>query len=106
MKFTHQIKFNSVPEWRDHYIDYAHLKKIIYAIAKAEADEQQQHHLDEEHPLLSRPQTAHGEKVGTCSGISLLISQAAFWNLHYSTILQECIKGSPAGQHLLMMKAT
>ncbi|GAX73558.1 hypothetical protein CEUSTIGMA_g1009.t1 [Chlamydomonas eustigma] len=63
MKFTHQIKFNSVPEWRDHYIDYAHLKKIIYAIAKAEADEQQQHHLDEEHPLLTRQQTAHGEKV-------------------------------------------
>ena len=48
MKFTHQIKFNSVPEWRDHYIDYAHLKKIIYAISKAEADEQQHGH-DEEH---------------------------------------------------------
>jgi hypothetical protein len=38
MKFTHQLKFNSVPEWREHYIQYAHLKKYIYALAKREAD--------------------------------------------------------------------
>lgn len=38
MKFTHQLKFNSVPEWREHYIQYAHLKKYIYALAKKEAD--------------------------------------------------------------------
>ncbi|KAG2486184.1 hypothetical protein HYH03_015147 [Edaphochlamys debaryana] len=40
MKFTHQLKFNSVPEWREHYIQYAHLKKYIYALAKKEADHQ------------------------------------------------------------------
>lgn len=54
MKFTHQIKFNSVPEWRDHYIDYAHLKKLIYAIAK---EEQHVHGHEEDHlghPLLTR----------------------------------------------------
>jgi phosphate transporter len=34
MKFSHLLKFNTVPEWRDHYIHYAVLKKIIYAIAK------------------------------------------------------------------------
>nr|ADI46909.1 PTC1m [Volvox carteri f. nagariensis] len=38
MKFTHQLKFNSVPEWREHYIQYAHLKKYIYALAKKEAN--------------------------------------------------------------------
>lgn len=38
MKFTHQLKFNSVPEWREHYIQYGHLKKYIYALAKKEAD--------------------------------------------------------------------
>lgn len=40
MKFTHQLKFNSVPEWREHYVQYAHLKKYIYALAKREADAQ------------------------------------------------------------------
>lgn len=36
MKFTHSLKFNAVPEWRDHYLAYAALKKIIYAITSAE----------------------------------------------------------------------
>lgn len=26
MKFSHQIKFNSVADWKDHYIHYANLK--------------------------------------------------------------------------------
>ena len=98
MQFTHQIKFNSVPvspglggdilfiercrflsrlpfslqEWRAHYIDYPHLKKIIYAIAKAEADELQVH--DEEHlghPLLpgemENKVTAPGDSLGADS---------------------------------------
>ena len=53
MKFTHQLKFNSVPEWKEHYIHYNVLKKIVYAIAKAEADEVKAN--DEEHiePLLA-----------------------------------------------------
>ncbi|KAG2437638.1 hypothetical protein HYH02_011277 [Chlamydomonas schloesseri] len=48
MKFTHQLKFNSVPEWREHYIQYGHLKKYIYALAKKEADLQAGGHDDEE----------------------------------------------------------
>ena len=51
-RFLSRLPF-SLQEWRAHYIDYPHLKKIIYAIAKAEADELQVH--DEEHlghPLL------------------------------------------------------
>lgn len=31
MKFSHSLKFNVVPEWQDHYLNYPGLKKIIYA---------------------------------------------------------------------------
>ncbi|KAG0225625.1 low-affinity phosphate transporter [Actinomortierella wolfii] len=34
MKFSHQLQFNVVPEWADHYIAYSNLKKIIYQIEK------------------------------------------------------------------------
>ena len=30
MKFTHDLKFNKAPDWKDQYIDYWHLKKLIY----------------------------------------------------------------------------
>ena len=35
MKFSHSIQLNASPEWREHYLAYSHLKKIIYAIEKA-----------------------------------------------------------------------
>lgn len=28
MKFSHQLKFNSVADWKDHYVHYANLKKV------------------------------------------------------------------------------
>jgi hypothetical protein len=31
MKFSQQIIFNSVPEWKDNYINYAQLKRLIYS---------------------------------------------------------------------------
>lgn len=31
MKFSHSLKFNVVPEWQDHYLNYPGLKKVIYA---------------------------------------------------------------------------
>lgn len=34
MKFSHSLHFNSVPEWRDGYLDYDHLKKTIYTLEK------------------------------------------------------------------------
>ncbi|KAF9344604.1 low-affinity phosphate transporter, partial [Mortierella sp. AD094] len=34
MKFSHQLQFNVVPEWADHYLAYSNLKKIIYQIEK------------------------------------------------------------------------
>ncbi|KAG0252916.1 low-affinity phosphate transporter [Mortierella polycephala] len=34
MKFSHQLQFNAVPEWADHYIAYSNLKKIIYQVEK------------------------------------------------------------------------
>lgn len=62
MKFTHQLKFNTVPEWRDHYIHYAALKKILYSIAKREQHEIQHGHEEDSHlaPLLP------GEKAVSC----------------------------------------
>lgn len=39
MKFTHTLKFNAVPEWREYYLAYPALKKIIYAITSAEYHE-------------------------------------------------------------------
>eukprot|EP00955_Chlamydomonas_euryale_P065643 359300-Chlamydomonas_euryale.AAC.6 len=59
MKFSHQLKFNTVPEWRDNYIHYAGLKHIVYAIAKAEA-QREQHGTDTDEGHLSG--TGH-EKV-------------------------------------------
>lgn len=36
LQFSHQLKFNSVADWKDHYIHYANLKKLIYEIARLE----------------------------------------------------------------------
>ncbi|KAL2913529.1 low-affinity phosphate transporter [Polyrhizophydium stewartii] len=35
MKFSRSIELNASPEWRDYYLAYSHLKKLIYAIEKA-----------------------------------------------------------------------
>lgn len=32
MKFSLSLKYNSVPEWQDKYINYSHLKKIVYEL--------------------------------------------------------------------------
>lgn len=44
MKFTHVLKFNSVPEWREAYINYPLLKKHILAASTAEAYEAYEGH--------------------------------------------------------------
>ena len=36
MKFSHALKFNANSAWKDHYINYNRLKKLIY---KKEAEE-------------------------------------------------------------------
>ena len=36
MKFSHALKFNANSAWKDHYINYTRLKKLIY---KKEAEE-------------------------------------------------------------------
>ncbi|SCV00838.1 LAMI_0G07624g1_1 [Lachancea mirantina] len=30
MKFSHSLKYNSVPGWQEHYLNYSQLKKLIY----------------------------------------------------------------------------
>ncbi|GFH22610.1 SPX domain-containing protein, partial [Haematococcus lacustris] len=56
MKFSHQLKFNSVADWKDHYVSYANLKKIIYDIARLEQLQNQDRHSleyeDGREPLL------------------------------------------------------
>jgi hypothetical protein len=37
MKFTEQLKFNSVPEWKDYYMNYSQLKGIIDNICRIES---------------------------------------------------------------------
>lgn len=44
MKFTHVLKFNSVPEWREAYINYPLLKKLVLAASTAEAYEAYEGH--------------------------------------------------------------
>ncbi|AAS53999.2 AFR628Cp [Eremothecium gossypii ATCC 10895] len=36
MKFSHSLKYNAVPEWQDHYLNYSGLKKLIYALQAEE----------------------------------------------------------------------
>ena len=47
MKFTHQLKFNRAPDWKDSYMDYWHLKSLIYkneltAVQKSATDPERQ----------------------------------------------------------------
>eukprot|EP00892_Ulva_mutabilis_P010916 jgi/Ulvmu1/8197/UM041_0006.1 len=42
MKFAHQLTFNTNPDWRQSYIDYNKLKRLIYTIERVEAEE---HHV-------------------------------------------------------------
>lgn len=39
MKFTHVLKFNAVPEWKEYYINYPVLKKLIIQANSAESHE-------------------------------------------------------------------
>ncbi|RKP27366.1 SPX domain-containing protein, partial [Syncephalis pseudoplumigaleata] len=63
VKFSHQLKFNAVPEWSDHYVAYPQLKKLIYqlerhVLARAAGDEET---LAENRPLLDAHHRANDE---------------------------------------------
>lgn len=32
MRFSHFLKYNAVPEWQNHYMDYSELKNLIYTL--------------------------------------------------------------------------
>lgn len=36
MRFSHFLKYNAVPEWQNHYIDYVALKNLIYTLQSDE----------------------------------------------------------------------
>ncbi|KAF7728899.1 low-affinity phosphate transporter [Apophysomyces ossiformis] len=40
MKFAHSLVLNAVPEWIDQYVDYDHLKKIVYQVERTQVQQQ------------------------------------------------------------------
>ncbi|ODV94359.1 hypothetical protein PACTADRAFT_76968 [Pachysolen tannophilus NRRL Y-2460] len=40
MKFSHSLQFNAVPEWKEHYLNYPSLKKLIYSLANGNPQSQ------------------------------------------------------------------
>ena len=50
MKFSHTLSLNANPDWADHYIDYAALKKLIHEIESSEIgdSEDENHHPGQE----------------------------------------------------------
>lgn len=41
MKFDQSLRYNTVPEWISHYIDYSALKRLIYSLEKLSIDRMQ-----------------------------------------------------------------
>ena len=62
MKFSHALKFNANSAWKDHYINYNRLKKLIY---KKEAEETQG-------MSLNMPDIANRTSIGRTPSSSLL----------------------------------
>lgn len=62
MKFTHNLKFNKAPDWKDNYIDYWHLKNLIY---KNERTAAVQRHLstDPERQQLLSPMSTNRQAM-------------------------------------------
>ncbi len=57
MKFSHALKFNANSAWKDHYINYNRLKKLIY---RKEAEETKG-------LSLNFPDVANRTSIGTVS---------------------------------------
>jgi phosphate transporter len=85
MKFTHQLKFNAIPEWKEHYINYPLLKKIIYATRAAECqDAYDGIPLDEEYAggaaggsFLRSPRTSSSGSAAAGGGVRAPLLQSA-----------------------------
>ncbi|EEB06033.1 membrane transporter [Schizosaccharomyces japonicus yFS275] len=54
MKFSHSLKFNSVPEWAESYIAYSNLKKLIYTLEHEQIQRIQEAAPNEQTALLTR----------------------------------------------------
>ena len=63
MKFSHALKFNANSAWKDHYINYNRLKKLIY---KKEAEETKG-------LSLNFPDVANRTSIGTVALSSTLV---------------------------------
>ncbi len=63
MKFSHALKFNANSAWKDHYINYNRLKKLIY---RKEAEETKG-------LSLNFPDVANRTSIGTVSHPAFLL---------------------------------
>ena len=63
MKFSHALKFNANSAWKDHYINYNRLKKLIY---RKEAEETKG-------LSLNFPDVANRTSIGTALQLILLV---------------------------------
>lgn len=85
MKFTHDLKFNKAPDWKDHYIDYWHLKNLIYNNEKTAAVAQRTVSSDPERQHLLSPGS-----TGRSASLLLLI----FCKYYANTLLIQRSLGS------------
>ena len=81
MKFSHALKFNANSAWKDHYINYNRLKKLIY---KKEAEETQG-------MSLNMPDIANRTSIGMMPSSTFLSPFSALFTLH-------CLLRLPVGQ--------
>lgn len=58
MKFSHSLKYNAVPEWQEHYLNYSQLKKLIYSLQAQELQ------------LLGGGSVENGQEPSTLEGSS------------------------------------
>jgi len=85
MKFSLSLKYNSVPEWQDKYINYSNLKKLVYGLQA-----QQLNNLDDSSNKieLTGDVTQNSGQTGTSSDLKFNNSKKekvknAFNNLNY-----------------------
>ncbi|KAG7904899.1 hypothetical protein KL907_003115 [Ogataea polymorpha] len=76
MKFSHSLQFNAVPEWKEHYLAYSALKKLIYELQELVLEN------DNSNTASSKLATSHTSDNDVRSNLAgLELSGAAKWKV-------------------------
>ncbi|KAG7857840.1 hypothetical protein KL939_003096 [Ogataea angusta] len=76
MKFSHSLQFNAVPEWKEHYLAYSALKKLIYELQELVLE------YDNSNTASSKLATSHTSDNDVRSNLAgLELSGAARWKV-------------------------